>query len=61
MAYTRSIKEIITYPPSNLDTFELLSYEWIDNLNFTLNPKEYLETVLKPPHSRLILIRIIAK
>lgn len=43
MAYTRNIKEIIHYPPSKLDTFELISYEWIDNLNFTLNPNEYLE------------------
>ena len=43
MAYTKGIKEIIKYSPAQLDTFVLLSYEWIDNLNFTLNPKEHLE------------------
>jgi hypothetical protein len=43
MGYTRTIKEIITYSPAELDTFELICYEWIDNLNFTLNPKEYVE------------------
>lgn len=43
MAYTRSVKEIIKYSPAELDAFELFSYEWIDNLNFTLNPTEYLD------------------
>lgn len=43
MASTRTINEIIKYPPSELDSFELIAYEWIDNLNFTLNPKDYLD------------------
>ena len=43
MAFTRTIKEIIQYPPEALDSFELILYEWIDNLNFTLDPKDYLD------------------
>jgi hypothetical protein len=43
MAFTRSVQEIINYLPSELDFFELIPYEWIDNLNFALNPKDYLE------------------
>lgn len=43
MAFTKTIKEIIQYPPSALDSFELIAYEWIDNLNFTLNPKDHLD------------------
>lgn len=34
---------LIKYPPSELDSFELIMYEWIDNLNFTLNPKDSLD------------------
>jgi hypothetical protein len=43
MAFSRSIKEIIHYPPSKLNSFEVIMYEWIDNLNFTLKPKDYLD------------------
>lgn len=43
MPFTRSINEIINYPPSDLEAFELIVYEWIYNLNFTLNPNDHLE------------------
>jgi hypothetical protein len=43
MAFTRSIKDIIHYAPAALDSFELILYEWIDNLHFTLDPTEYLD------------------
>src|SRR3954470_3247169 len=43
MAYTISKKEIIDYPADSLKNFELMVYEWIDNLNFTLNPKDCIE------------------
>lgn len=42
MAFTRKISDIINYPPETLRTYRLIMYEWIDNLNFTLNPKERL-------------------
>lgn len=43
MVLSRSINEIITYPPSALYSFEIIWYEWIDNLNFTLNPNDHLK------------------
>jgi len=39
----RNKKAIINYPPSTLKTFEVFSYEWIDNLCFAIDPKECLE------------------
>ena len=42
MAYSKPIKEIITYPPEALRSFSLVMYEWIDNLDFTLAPDDYL-------------------
>jgi len=39
----RDKKQIISYPPETLRTFAVYSYEWIDNLNFTLDPKDCLE------------------
>lgn len=43
MGFSRPISQIITYPPSKLNSFELIWYEWIDNLNFTLNPNDHLD------------------
>lgn len=40
MAYSISKSEIITYKAEELLTFHVIMYEWIDNLNFTLDPKE---------------------
>lgn len=39
----RDKKQVIQYPQETLRTFVVYSYEWIDNLNFTLDPKECLE------------------
>ena len=38
----RDKSKIINYGPEELRTFELISYEWIDNLCFTVSPKECL-------------------
>lgn len=43
MAYTIKKSEIIDYPPEALQDFELLMYEYIDNLHFTVNPKECID------------------
>jgi len=43
MAFSRKINEIIKYPPKDLNQFELIMYEWIDNLNFTLDPSNHLK------------------
>ena len=43
MAFSRPTNQIINYPPSKLNSFELRTYEWIDNLDFTLDPRDYLE------------------
>jgi len=43
MAFSRSINDIINYSPSRLNQFELIMYEWIDNLNFTLDPMFHLK------------------
>jgi hypothetical protein len=39
----RDRKNIIKYPPEMLKSFEVCDYEWIDNLNFTIDPKECLD------------------
>ena len=39
----RDKKTIINYPPSILKTFEVFAYEWIDNLCFTIDPKDCLD------------------
>ena len=38
----RDKTKIIDYSPEELEAFEVYSYEWIDNLNFTLNPEDCL-------------------
>ena len=38
----RDKSKIITYPPETLRTFSVHAYQWIDNLNFTINPEECL-------------------
>jgi hypothetical protein len=43
MATQRNKKTIINYPPSTLKTFEVLPYQWIDNLCFTIDPKDCLD------------------
>ena len=50
----RDKTKIIDYSPEELETFEVYSYEWIDNLNFTLspqdcltNPQQYIEIAKK--------------
>ncbi len=42
--WEREKKKIIDYPPETLRTFKVLRYEWIDNLCFTLDPRECLDT-----------------
>lgn len=39
----RDKSKIISYPPETLRTYKVEAYEWIDNLNFTINPEECLE------------------
>jgi hypothetical protein len=39
----RDRKKIIDYPPSTLKKYEVLCYSWIDNLCFTIDPKECLD------------------
>lgn len=36
----RDKTKIINYPPERLQAFEVHFYQWIDNLNFTLHPKD---------------------
>ena len=43
MAFTIKKQEIIDYPAEKLKEFGIMSYECIDNLHFTLNPKECVE------------------
>ena len=43
MAFSISKQNIVNYPAERLLTFRLFMYEWIDNLNFTLQPEECLE------------------
>lgn len=39
----RNKRDIINYPPSTLNNYEVLWYEWIDNLCFTLDPNDCLD------------------
>lgn len=39
----RDKRKIINYPPETLRTFDIFGYEWIDNLCFTIDPKECLD------------------
>jgi len=39
----RDKSKIITYPAETLRTFIVEAYEWIDNLNFTINPESCLQ------------------
>lgn len=43
MAYSIKKEQIIDYPPEKLNSFFKNSYEWIDNLNFTISPSDCLE------------------
>lgn len=43
MAYSILKEQIIDYPPEKLSKFFRSSFEWIDNLNFALNPSDCLE------------------
>lgn len=43
MSFTIPKTEIIQYPPKVLNTYEASMYEYIDNLHFTLDPKECLD------------------
>lgn len=43
MAYTIPKKEVVQYGPEALKTFHLTIYEWIDNLHFVMDPREFLE------------------
>ena len=43
MNQQRDKKNIIKYPPETLRTFEVFGYQWIDNLCFTIDPKECLD------------------
>ncbi|MEP6725557.1 MAG: hypothetical protein ABJC98_07065 [Bacteroidota bacterium] len=50
MSYSVKKHEVITYPPEELRKFVVFTYEWIDNLNFTLpaalfvsNADEYIQ------------------
>lgn len=42
MAYSAAKDELIKYTPGELKSFYLYSYEWIDNLHFTLSPDLFL-------------------
>jgi dihydrofolate reductase len=43
MAYSIKKEQIIDYPPEKLKSFYKNSFEWIDNLNFTLSPFDCLD------------------
>lgn len=42
MAYSIKKEEVIKYQPDELRSFNLFTHEWIDNLNFTFNPQDFL-------------------
>jgi hypothetical protein len=42
MIWQRDRDKITNYPPETLKTFRVMMYEWIDNLCFTIDPKECL-------------------
>ncbi|WP_020597832.1 hypothetical protein [Spirosoma panaciterrae] len=41
--WQRDKRRIINYSSDRLQSFEVVMYEWIDNLNFTINPRECLD------------------
>lgn len=43
MNQQRDKRRIITYQPDTLKTFNVMCYEWIDNLCFTIDPGECLD------------------
>jgi hypothetical protein len=43
MSYSIAKSEMIDYPPETLLDYDVTSYEWIDNLNFTIDPQECVE------------------
>lgn len=47
MAYSIKRDEIIDYPCDELYEFEIMAYEWIDNLNFTLRPEDCIKNADK--------------
>ncbi len=42
MAYSIKKEEVITYEPNELRNFRLFTHEYIDNLNFTFKPADFL-------------------
>ena len=42
MNWQRDRSKIIRYGPERLKTFHVIMYEWIDNLCFTIDPRESL-------------------
>jgi hypothetical protein len=42
-AYSKEIKKIINYPPEHLYKFHRTGFEYIDNLNFGIDPADYIE------------------
>lgn len=42
MAYSIEKEKMIDYSPETLREMEVIPYEWIDNLNFTLSPYDCL-------------------
>jgi len=50
-AYSEELSELLTYPASELASFELCAYEYIDNLHFLLPPSQ----VIADEHRRAAL------
>jgi hypothetical protein len=42
MAYSIKKEDVIQYKPEELKNFHLFIHEYIDNLNFTFNPSDFL-------------------
>lgn len=42
-SYSLRAQAVIDYPPEAIQDFQGYLYEWVDNLNFALDPKELLE------------------
>ncbi len=57
MGYTIKKEEIIKYPPEHLKKFEIWNFEYIDNLNFTIDPKECLDNYYNSPYSQDRIIK----
>lgn len=47
MYHQRDKKKIIDHPPGTLKTFDVFGFEWIDNLCFTINPRECLDNAVE--------------